>query len=94
MALTWRSDVRTLKGTMFERAPRAEIDFADYCAAVRAWLASAPEPDAALVAVADLLDAHVGLSETEVTRFLRDADDVHTMVGAGVLLDLREVCHE
>jgi hypothetical protein len=78
---------------MFERMP-APIGFADYCAALRLWLDSAPQPDASLRAVADVLERHGALSVTELERLVVDAVDVHAALGAGVLLNLHQLCDQ
>jgi hypothetical protein len=73
---------------------RPTIAFAEYRAAVQEWLASAPEPDVALVAAADLLDGCADLCEGEAQRIVLDASDVHATLGAGVLLALRHICDD
>jgi hypothetical protein len=72
----------------------APIGFADYCAAVRLWLDSAAEPDAALRAAADVLDRPAPLSPAELQRLITDAADAHAVLGAGVLLDLLHLCDQ
>ena len=79
-----------LRPAMFEGTRPTQVAFAQYRSAVRAWLAAASHPDAALVAAADLLDGRPELSEDEATQLLVHAADAHTALGAGVLLDLRQ----
>jgi hypothetical protein len=65
--------------------------FAEYRAAVQVWLASAPAPDVALVAAADLLDGRPDIPEAETQRLVLDASDAHAVLGASVLLALRDI---
>jgi hypothetical protein len=67
------------------------IGFAEYRAAVRVWVASAPAPDVALVAAADLLDDGPDIAEAEAQRLVLDASDAHAVLGASILLVLRSI---
>ena len=65
------------------------IDFATFCFATRAWLGAAPNPDATLVAAADLLER--GLDPGRLDGLCADADDIHTLLGAHALDALRHL---
>lgn len=71
------------------------VEFATFCHAARAWLASAPSLDPALVAVADLLAR--GPLEPGGLEYLRHdpaSADSHTLLGANTLAALVEVLAE
>jgi hypothetical protein len=65
------------------------VDFATFCLATRAWLGAAPDPDAALVAAADLLER--GLDPARLDALCADPDDVHALLGAHALDALRHI---
>ena len=65
-----------------------QVDFATFCHATRAWLASAPSPDPALVAAAELLDADPSLDDRSLLNLSRDATDAHALLGATTLIAL------
>jgi hypothetical protein len=64
-------------------------DFATFCQATRAWLATAPSLDPALAAAADLLECSP--AERSLGALWRDAADSHTLLGAHTLEALFEL---
>jgi hypothetical protein len=75
------------------KSPSTDQRFTSFCVSLRRWLADAPRLDPSLAAALDLLDRRVtahGFTwfECEVTHLARNSEDIHSALGAGVLLSL------
>jgi hypothetical protein len=72
-----------------------DVDFSVFCSAVREWFLRTPRSSPehpALAAAADLLERRSLVGGTwlacEVAHLAATADDMHSVLGAGVLLQL------
>jgi hypothetical protein len=68
-------------------------EFAAFCSAVHRWLAASPLLDPPLAAAAELLERQaasdgLGWFECEVAHVAWKSEDMHSALGAGVLLSL------
>ena len=69
-------------------ASNSEPEFAKFCAALRRWLADSPELDPALAAAMELFDRPLPAFECEVAHIAWNPEDMHSALGAAVLLSL------
>lgn len=69
-------------------ASHNQPEFAAFCAALGRWLADPPELDPALAAAMDLFDRPLPEFECEVAHIAWNAEDMHSALGAAVVLSL------
>lgn len=65
-----------------------QAEFAKFSGALRRWLADSPELDPALAAAIDLFDRPLPEFECEVAHIAWNAEDMHSALGAAVVLSL------
>ncbi len=69
-------------------------DFAAFCAGLRHWLTASPLLDPPLAAAVELLDRRAsGWFECELTHVAWQSEDMHSALGAGVILSLWNASH-